>query len=101
MRVIVMVIDPSPDSYPCPSKNCQATVDDISTHCSDCGKQIPACVVTGRSLIGGAEVWTCRLCKHRAGEREIVGQFACCPLCHTPLVTTLNQSNEPIVHLIS
>jgi WD repeat-containing protein 35 len=78
-------IDPPSREYPCPNRKCEAQVKDIWTHCADCGKHLPACIVSGRSLLGVEETWTCRVCKHRASERDI-SVFTCCPLCHTPLV---------------
>ena len=69
-------------SSSCP--NCGATVKDWDAHCSDCGTNFPACVVSGKSILEPHLTQACRACKHRYYESEARG-LRNCALCHTPL----------------
>lgn len=55
------------------------------THCKDCGSNFQPCVVTGRSILQ-KEYYTCKACKHKLIEAEIISlQLSNCPLCHTAI----------------
>jgi len=65
--------------FQCPK--CPGKVKDYETNCLDCGKQFPACIATGRSILTN-DVVSCRVCKHRMYERD-QRKLANCPLCHS------------------
>eukprot|EP00736_Rhodelphis_marinus_P014135 Rmarinus@m.4538 len=75
--------DPTTTSYKCPQCS-QGGVKDWDTHCPGCNMNFPACVATGRSILGHTEVYTCFECKHKADIREI-RKYHHCPLCHAVL----------------
>ncbi len=75
--------DPATRDLKCPSAKCNAKIKDWHSQCPDCGDVFPACVVTGRSIIG-PEYTMCRVCKHKAYTRELK-QINNCPLCHHPV----------------
>lgn len=55
------------------------------THCRTCGSNFPPCMASGRSILQ-KEYYTCKACKHRMIEGEIVQQgLKFCALCHSPV----------------
>lgn len=65
-------------------KTCEALVSDWCTSCPNCGTHFSACIISGKSLIGGTETWVCDSCYHSANIIEISGRLAC-PLCHSSI----------------
>ncbi|XP_060515869.1 WD repeat-containing protein 35 isoform X2 [Cylas formicarius] len=60
--------------------NCETSIQDWNTVCSNCKIHFPTCVVTGISIVG-TPMWFCKTCKHPASQRKI--EFLnSCPLCH-------------------
>jgi len=73
------------ENYSCPGKNCGATITEFMTHCRTCGTNFSPCVASGRSILQ-KEYYTCKPCKHRMIEGEIVQQgLKFCALCHGPI----------------
>jgi len=76
--------DPPPKrAFHCPGLKCQAQCKDYDTSCFSCGKNFPACLVSGRAILS-KDTHQCRVCKHHMYEREL-RKFVYCPLCHTIL----------------
>uniref|UniRef100_A0AAR5PI05 WD repeat-containing protein 55 homolog n=1 Tax=Dendroctonus ponderosae TaxID=77166 RepID=A0AAR5PI05_DENPD len=60
--------------------NCQTSVQDWNTACTNCKVHFPTCVATGLSIVE-ASIWSCKVCKHPA-LRKKMELLNACPLCH-------------------
>lgn len=74
--------DPAQKRVTCPS--CDDAVKDWDAHCAGCGQHLPACIVTGKSILEPHLSAKCRTCKHSFYEDELHG-LRNCPLCHAQL----------------
>eukprot|EP01017_Pseudomicrothorax_dubius_P039610 TRINITY_DN6098_c0_g1_i1.p1 TRINITY_DN6098_c0_g1~~TRINITY_DN6098_c0_g1_i1.p1 ORF type:complete len:208 (+),score=56.30 TRINITY_DN6098_c0_g1_i1:64-687(+) len=69
----------------CPSKNCGKPISEFATNCKHCGANYQPCVASGKSIFL-KEYYTCKACKHKSLERELLQyKLNFCALCHHPI----------------
>jgi WD repeat-containing protein 35 len=69
-------------STPCAQAGCAGRPSRLDLRCQSCNTANSLCVVSGKPL-GGAQLWTCATCHHKALTSAMAGRVSCA-LCHAP-----------------
>lgn len=69
----------------CPKRECKASITAYDINCKECGSHFSPCIASGQSIFA-KEFYTCKTCKHKALEQELVYlKLKHCPLCHAAI----------------